>query len=94
MNRAAQRPGGQDRGVAENHSSDANPTIRFMPRATRWIEPVLFGWPELCLATCHSRRVLEQMISAGQFPRPSRYTGRRPYWLPSVVREWAEREQP
>jgi hypothetical protein len=86
-----QRPGGPDRGVATEHSSEGNPTIRFMPRAVQWVEPIVFGWPQVILATSHSRRVLEGMIATKRFPGPAFRTGRRPYWLKNQLLEWAEK---
>lgn len=86
-----QRPLVQAGGEGEHLGTrDANPTIRFRPSAIRAIEPMQFGWPELVIATAMPRRTIEKLISSGEFPRPTRYVGKRPYWLPSVVRQWVE----
>jgi predicted DNA-binding transcriptional regulator AlpA len=84
-----QRPGGSQ-GIADGHGN-SNPTIRFMPRAVQWVEPIAYGWPQVILATSHSRRVLEGKIASGEFPQPHFRSGRRPYWLKSQLVEWAQK---
>jgi predicted DNA-binding transcriptional regulator AlpA len=91
MNPAAQRPGVPDRGVAGENGFDRNPTLKIKPGPTRWIEPVLYGWREVVIATSHSQRLLEYKMARNEFPRPHMYSGRKPFWLASKIREWAER---
>ena len=49
---------------------------------------LLWGWPEIEAATGIPRRSLEREMHRG-FPKPVRRVGRRPYWRPSEVVEWA-----
>ena len=91
-----QHPGGLDRGVADQGSGivgrtsiDLDPTAPIIPFASPSIK-LLWGWPDLLSATGLPRRTLEKEISAGRFPKPVRYVGRRPFWLPRIVAQWAE----
>ncbi len=85
------RPSGSGQGVVSEHSSnDANPTIPFKPSTIQALELALYGWPELLRVVPIPRRTIEKLIAIGEFPKASRYLGRRPYWLPEVVRQWAE----
>ncbi len=70
-------------------------TLNGVATATE-IEPVtlqvlllLWGWPQVLAATGIPRRTLEQQIAAGNFPKPIRRVGRRPYWKPNDVIRWA-----
>ncbi len=37
-----------------------------------------------------SRRAIERLRSAGQFPRPDAIIGRMPLWRPQTIRSWIE----
>jgi predicted DNA-binding transcriptional regulator AlpA len=90
MNRAVQRPGGQDRGVTENSSMEGNSILKLTPRSIQRIEPLQVGYPGLTALTSIPRRSLEMLIASGKFPQPTMRIGRRPYWATSVVREWVQ----
>ena len=90
MNRAVQRPGA-NQGVTENSSSDAQHTIRFTPRAAQWVEPIVLGWPQLILATSHSRRVLEGMMMRASFRGQAFTPGEGPIGCRARSCAWAEK---
>jgi predicted DNA-binding transcriptional regulator AlpA len=54
------------------------------------VERLLWGWPEVLTTTGIPRRTLEREIAAGRFPKPVHRVGRRPFWRPGDVRQWAE----
>jgi predicted DNA-binding transcriptional regulator AlpA len=65
------------------------------PTLTSAVQPtalplLLWGWPQILIATGLLRRTLERELSAGRFPKPIRRVGRRPYWRPADVIRWAE----
>jgi predicted DNA-binding transcriptional regulator AlpA len=53
---------------------------------------LLWGWPEVIEATGIPKRTLQKELSAKRFPSPARHVGRRPYWRPRDVTQWAEGE--
>jgi predicted DNA-binding transcriptional regulator AlpA len=55
---------------------------------------LLWGWPQLLQFLPITRRSLEKLISRGHFPKPRKYVGRRPFWLPADVIEWAQGGRP
>jgi predicted DNA-binding transcriptional regulator AlpA len=49
---------------------------------------LLWKWPQVEQATSIPRRTLQKLIAAGDFPRPIRRVGKRPYWLRTDVVAW------
>jgi predicted DNA-binding transcriptional regulator AlpA len=107
MTTKQQRPGVATRGVVDtagtvtsgstNHLTGVAPPETAHSVADSPIAPntlLLWGWPVLISVTGISRRTLERELSAGRFPRPVRYVGRRPFWRPEDVRRWAEGGRP
>lgn len=58
-------------------------------RGSAAVPRLLWGWTEVIRATNIPLRTLQKELSAGRFPRPTRQVGRRPYWSPQVIEQWA-----
>jgi predicted DNA-binding transcriptional regulator AlpA len=87
---------GLTRGVVGSVSSIARDTLEPTASDSSDQPPtlILWGWPEILASTGIPRRTLEQAINAGQFPAPTVRLGRRPYWAPDRVRNWARGGKP
>lgn len=46
--------------------------------------------PSVAAALCVSERLWEQLVQAGEAPKPRQLSGRRVGWLVREVQEWAE----
>jgi predicted DNA-binding transcriptional regulator AlpA len=85
----AARGSAEDRCSGESDPTES-PDILTIPPG----ELLLWGWPELLAFVPIPRRTLEQELSAGKFPKPVKRVGRRPFWRPGDVRQWAEGGKP
>ena len=85
-----ERPGHEAASVVEDQRQELN----FTTAAERLAMKIIWSKADTLCVTGLAVRTFEKELSAGRFPKPSKRIGRRPYWLPSVVRQWAEGEQP
>jgi predicted DNA-binding transcriptional regulator AlpA len=70
-------------------SATADPAEDPAPQPSHGIPRLLWDWFEVCQATGIPRRTLKRELAAGRFPQPVLRIGRRPYWNPDAVRQWA-----
>ncbi len=54
------------------------------------IERLLWKFDDAIAALNVSRRTMERERSAGRFPPPDLYIGKRPMWKPETIREWID----
>jgi hypothetical protein len=54
------------------------------------IEPLLWTFATVFKSLGVSRRTIERERSAGRFPKPDLFIGRRPMWKPTTIRLWIE----
>jgi predicted DNA-binding transcriptional regulator AlpA len=86
---ANERPRFAAGGVVGGQLTPCQPTT-LASRATSGIEPMLSVGDLMAILGC-SRRLIEQMRSAGKFPRPTMMLGRMPRWRAETIRTWIER---
>ena len=76
-------PADPDAGEPSPAPQSARPTVPLRDRLT-------WGIDDLSALTGLSRRTLERERSAGRFPKPDLYVGKRPMWRPETIRRWIE----
>lgn len=78
------------RAAAVDISHQSDHTAPAAVEKVQSVPRLLWGWPEVLSATGIPRRTLEQELAAGRFCQPVRRVGRRPFWRPEDVRNWAD----
>jgi hypothetical protein len=76
--------------VGTSETAEAEPPALSAQAPT--VPRLLWDWERVVLGTGIPKRTLQKELAAGRFPRPTRQVGRRPYWIPRVIEQWAEGE--